>query len=89
MCIAFSIPFGDKYARHIIPITFIIWIFYIRIEDLKVLFKNKTIILLFAFISSHYISLFWSENLTGGLHVISQMWRYLFFPIVIYVTTLK
>lgn len=89
MCVAFSIPFGDKYARYIMPLLFVFWLFYIKVEDIKILFKNKIIILIFAFISYHYISLFWSENLSGGFHVISQMWRYLFLPIVIYITIIK
>lgn len=89
VCTAFSIPFGDKYARTILTITFILWLFFIKIDNLKLIIKNKIIILLFVYISSHYITLLWSENIDNGLHIISQMWRYIFLPIVLYITILK
>lgn len=89
MCVAFSIPFGDKYARTLISLIFVVWLFYIKVNDLKFIFKNKIIILLLLFISFHYITLIWSEHIGNGLHIISQMWRYVFIPIILYITILK
>jgi O-antigen ligase len=89
MCIAFSIPFGEQYGKKILALTFVIWIFFVTLNDLKNVFKNKVIVLLTLFILSHYTTLFLSEDVGLGLHYISQMWRYIFIPIVIYITVLK
>ncbi|MBA1438789.1 MAG: O-antigen ligase family protein [Epsilonproteobacteria bacterium] len=88
-CLAFSIPFSDAYSKKILAITFIIWLFYIKIKDLRQLLKNRVIIVLSLFILSHCFTLFWSENISLGLHYISQMWRYLFIPLLIYTTTVQ
>ena len=84
-----SIPFGEAYGKKILTITFIFWLIWIRIEDLKNIIKNKILILLFAFIFSHSFSLFLSSDIQLGIHFISQMFRYLFFPVVIYITIIK
>lgn len=89
MCVAFSIPFGGKYGQNFILLTLIIWLFFIKVEDIKALFKNKIIILLFMLVASHYITLFWSDNIDNGLHIIGKMWRYIFLPIIMYITILN
>ena len=89
ICLAFSVPFGDIYAEKILIIMSIFWIFFITLEDIKKLFTNKIIIILFAFIFSHFLTLFWSEHINDGLHEISRMWRYLFVPLIIYTSIIK
>ncbi len=89
MCVAFSIPFGEVYGKKILTIAFILWLLWIRMENVKNILKNKILLILFLFISSHLFTLYLSSNIELGLHFISQMYRYLFIPVIIYVTIIK
>jgi len=89
MCAAFSIPFGEQYTKKILALSFLFWISIVKIEDIKKVLKNKVIIIFIFLVLMYLISLFWSSNVSLGLHYISQMIRYILFPILMYVTTIK
>jgi len=88
-CVAFSIPFGYEYSKKINVLIFILWLFIVRIEDIKFILKNKVLIVLFLFILSHYTTLFLSEDISGAIYEIRHFWRYIFIPIIMYITIIN
>ncbi|MCW9026951.1 MAG: O-antigen ligase family protein [Thiovulaceae bacterium] len=88
-CVAFSIPFGYEYSKKINVLIFVLWLFIVRIEDIKYILKNKVLIVLFLFIVSHYTTLFLSEDISSALYEIRHFWRYIFIPIIMYMTIIK
>lgn len=87
--VAFSIPFGHIYAQKIHAIILFLWIFVVKLDDIKYLFKNKIVITLFLFIVAHYLTLFWSDHIKEGLYETRNLWRFIFIPIVVYLTVIK
>jgi O-antigen ligase len=88
-CTAFSIPFGEFYSQKVLIFLAIGWFFYIKIDELKTVLKNKIVIILFLFLLTHLSTLFWSEHISLGLHLVDQMFRYLLIPTILYISIIK
>jgi len=89
MLVAFSIPFGYEYSKKLNVIILVLWFFVVKKEDILFLLNNKVIIVLFSFISIHYLTLYWSNHVSEGVHSIRDMWQFLFAPIILYITIIK
>ena len=89
MCLAFSIPFGQIYARKLIAIISIIWLLVVEKEDILYLFKHKLFIALSTLFILYLVSLLWSEDVSRGFRHIQHKFLFIYAPILIFATTLK
>jgi len=89
MILAFSLAFGYIYGKYIVLIAFILWLFVIKKNDLKRIFNNKIIIVLIMLILFHYISILWSQDVSGAISYSNSIVRYIFVPILIIGTIIR
>ena len=89
MALAFSIPFGDIYARMLFPFILLSWLPVVNKKDIINLFKNRVVIIFSLYIIVHIISLLWSEHIEEGVHFISRMIRYSYLPLIIIASSLQ
>ncbi len=89
MCLAFSIPFGNEYSRKILVLIVLLWLFTVKLNDIKYIFKQKVIIAFTLYILMHVLSLLWSEHVAEGADFISTFIRYTYIPLILLATVLN
>ncbi len=84
---SFCIPISRAGISIFSALLFILWFFKRNIkDDLKVIFKNKLILIFVIFVSYSGISLLWSSTLDEGFNYLGRYWFYL--PILVIATSL-
>lgn len=84
------IPFHPSISRKLIVLLFVLWLFSVNYKTIaRDLFSNKFFIILSIFFAYLLISLLWSENLYGGYKHLQRFFIFLYFPIVLIVTSLN